>query len=107
MPECCTHCGWGIPVSGMGGSGENILTRREVGGEGAGATSDALSRGESAGSTSPGGGRKEATGGEKKVRLGLVGTGVPSSSSRTCGEGVVGEEEEWFLDGGVLRTAGL
>ena len=56
MPECCTHCGWGLPVSGMGGSGENILTRREVGAEGTGATSDALSEGESAGATSPGGG---------------------------------------------------
>ena len=84
--ECCTHCGWGIPVSGMGGSGENILTRRDVGGGVAGATSDALSRGGSAGAARPGGGRKEETGGEKKVRLGLVGIGVPSSSSRTCGE---------------------
>ena len=44
----------------MGGSGENILTRREVGAEGTGATSDALSRGESAGSTSPGGRRGAA-----------------------------------------------
>ena len=46
------------------------------------------------------GGRKETTGGEKKVRLGLVGMGVPSSSRRTCGGGVVGEEEERFLEGG-------
>ena len=44
----------------MGGSGENILTRREVGTKGTGATSDALSRGESAGSASPGAGRREA-----------------------------------------------
>ena len=54
-----------------------------------------------------GGGRKEATGGEKKVRLGLVGMGVPSSSSRTCGGGVVGEEEERFFEGVVLRAAEL
>ena len=65
----------------MGGSGENILTSRDVGAKGAGAISDTLSRGESAGSTRPGGGLKEAPRGERKVRLGLVGMGVPSSSN--------------------------
>ena len=90
----------------MGGSGENILTSREVGAEGAGAINDALSRGESAGSTRPGGGPREAAGGERKVRLGLVGIGVPSSSKRACGGEVVGEAEG-FLEGVETRAAEL
>ena len=92
-----------------GGSGENILTSLEVGAGGAGATMEARSRGGGAGSESPGGGRRaELPGGlcgsppkpgggwavivaaEKKVRLGFVAIGVPSSSRRVGGDDVMG-----------------
>ena len=59
VPEYCAHCGWGIPVFGIGGKGENILTKREAGGGGVGATRDVLSRGGSAGAARPGGGGRK------------------------------------------------
>ena len=91
-------------VSLTGGRGENILTSLEVGGGGAGAMSEARSLGGRAGGGRPGGGGEEQAGeeveraaggegtevtvGEKKVRLGLVVIGVPSSSKSAGGVGV-------------------
>ena len=88
-------------VSLTGGRGENILTSLEVGGGGAGAMSEARSLGGRAGGGRPGGGGEEQAGeeveraaggegtvGEKKVRLGLVVIGVPSSSKSIGGVGV-------------------
>ena len=66
----------------MGGRGENICMRCLEGGGGVGATREALSGGgrAGAGAASPGGGETAGGEGEKKVRLGLVVIGVPSSS---------------------------
>ena len=66
----------------MGGRGENMCTRRLVGGGGVGATRDALARGvrAGAGAVNPGGGETAGVEGEKNVRLGFVAIGVPSSS---------------------------
>ena len=66
----------------MGGRGENICTSRLEGGGGVGATSETLARGgrAGAGAESPGGVENAGVEGEKKVRLGFVATGVPSSS---------------------------
>ena len=110
-PECCTHCGAGLSVSLTGGNGENILTSLDAGGKGEGAVSEARSIGGSAGSDElkvegafdgsgacggvvclvrPGGGEKvPPVVLMKRVRLGLMGMGVPSSSSGVGG-GVVG-----------------
>ena len=90
----------------MGGRGENIWTSRAVGAEGAGAVKDALSSGESAGSTRPGGGRTEAEMGVRKVRLGLIEMGVPSSSKSACCGGVMGATRG-FLEGFELQAAML
>ena len=110
-PECCTHWGWGLIVSLTGGRGENILTSLEVGGGGTGAMMEARSRGGRAGSERPctgrtaelvgrlgsgaprpGGGWDVAVVAEKRVRLGFVVIGVPSSSSKVGGGGVLGRE---------------
>ena len=77
-----------------------------MGTEGAGAIKDALSRGESAGSTRPGGGQTEARRGVRKVFLGLIEMGVPSSSKCACCGGVMGAPRS-FLEGFELRAAML
>ena len=72
----------------IGGKVENICTSRVEGGGGAGATREALSSGERAGGgDNPGGGETVWLEGEKKVRLGLVEMGVPSSSKVWVGGG--------------------
>ena len=73
----------------IGGRGENICTSRVEGGGGAGATREALSSGgrAGAGGDNPGGGETVWLEGEKKVRLGLVEMGVPSSSKVWVGGG--------------------
>ena len=122
-PECCTHCGAGLSVSLTGGNGENILTSLDAGGKGEGAISEARSIGGSAGSDGlnvggvfdgsgdcgggvclvrPGGGEKEPPAVlVKKVRLCLMGMGVPSSSS-----GVGGGVVEWAVAPGSLSVCG-
>ena len=93
----------------MGGSEENILMSLKVGTGGTGAMREARARGGRAGGGSPGGGRGtehagELGGGpsrpggggagvvaaERKVRLGFVAMGVPSSSKRAEGVEVMG-----------------
>ena len=110
-PECCTHWDWGCVVSLTGGKGENILTSLDAGGGGRGAIREARSRGASAGSDmpvvvcvevrpgwrvgsadKPGGGGMIVGVGERKVRRGLEGMGVPSSSSGVGGRGAIREE---------------
>ena len=122
-PECCTHCGAGLSVSLTGGNGENILTSLDAGGKGEGAISEARSIGGSAGSDElevegafdgsgacggvvclvrPGGGEKvPPVVLVKRVRLGLMGMGVPSSSS-----GVGGGVVEWAAVPGSLSVCG-
>ena len=67
---------------GDGGKGREHVYKTLGGRWGAGATREALASGEraGAGAASPGGGEKAGVEGEKKVRLGFVATGVPSSS---------------------------
>ena len=88
------------------------------GGGGTGAIRDARSRGESADSVrpvvvcrgvrpagrvgaavKPGGGKMLVGLGERKVRRGLEGMGVPSSSSGVGGGGALGEGSPWETRG--------
>ena len=87
-------------------------------GGGTGATRDARSRGESAepggavvvgievrpaggvgAAVKPGGGKMLVGLGERKVRRGLEGMGVPSSSSGVGGGGALGEGSPWETRG--------
>ena len=110
-----------MSVSLIGGKGENILTSLEAGGGMAGATSEARSIGGRAGSESQGvessfdsaggcgggvlrvrpGGERVAVEVVKKERLGLMGMGVPSSSS-----GVGGIVVEWDAEPRSLLVRG-